>query len=117
MLGWFVETMLVASGLAVVAAAASRIRSIGPTARHVMWLLVLVRLMTPPVVAWPWAVHRGGLNWPFISASAARVAPSDQADIASRRRRCDSPSRARSRISTARRAPALPRPTSESRPW
>ena len=34
MLGWFVETTLVASVLAVVAAMGSRLRSIGPTARH-----------------------------------------------------------------------------------
>ena len=34
MLGWFAETTLVASGLAVVAALASRFRPIGPTARH-----------------------------------------------------------------------------------
>ena len=42
MLGWFVETTLVASSLAVIAAMASRLRSIGPTARHLLWLVVLV---------------------------------------------------------------------------
>ena len=67
MLGWFVETTLVASGLAVVAALGSRLRSIGPTARHVLWLVVLVKLMTPPLVCWPWAAHWGDLNWPLIS--------------------------------------------------
>ena len=50
MVGWFVDTMMVASGLAVVAAMASRLRSIGPTARHALWLVVLVRLVTPPLV-------------------------------------------------------------------
>ena len=59
MLGWFVETTLVASGLAVVAAMGSRLRSIGPTARHVLWLVVLVKLMTPPLLCWPWAVALG----------------------------------------------------------
>ena len=56
MLGWFAETTLVASGLAVVAVLAGRLRSIGPTARHVLWLVVLIKMMTPPLVSWPWAV-------------------------------------------------------------
>ena len=72
MLGWFVETTLVASGLAVVAALASRLRSIGPTARHVLWLVVLVKLMTPPLVSWPWAAHWGDLNWPLALAAGRR---------------------------------------------
>ena len=77
MLGWFVETTLVASGLAVVAALASRLRSIGPTARHLLWLVVLVRLVTPPLVCWPWAVHWGGQSW-----------PSSLSPLHSRTRRC-----------------------------
>jgi beta-lactamase regulating signal transducer with metallopeptidase domain len=80
MLGWFVETTLVASGLAVVAALAGRLRSIGPTVRHLLWLVVLVRLMTPPMVSWPWAVQWGDLNWPLISASVAAVTPEFCAD-------------------------------------
>ena len=48
MFAWFVETTLVALGLAIVAILASRLRSIGPTARHLLWLVVLVKLMTPP---------------------------------------------------------------------
>ena len=59
MVGWFVDTMLVASGLAIVAAVGSRLRSIGPTARHALWLVVLVRLVTPPLLSWPWAAHWG----------------------------------------------------------
>ena len=82
MMGWFVETTLVASGLAVVAAVASRLRPIGPTARHLLWLVVLVRLMTPPLVCWPWAVQWSDLNWPFISHSAVAAAPVVCADDA-----------------------------------
>src|SRR5438034_4008956 len=69
MLGWFAETMLVASGLALVAALAGRLRSIGPTARHALWLVVLVKLMTPPVVCWPWPAPWGDLDWPLITFS------------------------------------------------
>ena len=53
MLGWFAETTLVASALAAVVALAGRVRPIGPTARHILWLAVLVKLMTPPLVSWP----------------------------------------------------------------
>ena len=34
--GWFAETTLVASGLAVIAALAGRLRSIGPAVRHAL---------------------------------------------------------------------------------
>jgi beta-lactamase regulating signal transducer with metallopeptidase domain len=75
MLGWFAETTLVASGLAVVAALAGRLRSIGPTARHALWLVVLVKLMTPPLICWPWAMPWVNLDWSFISPPAAHAAP------------------------------------------
>jgi beta-lactamase regulating signal transducer with metallopeptidase domain len=67
MLGWFAETTLVASGLAVVALLAGRLRSIGPTARHALWLVVLIKMMTPPLVSWPWAAPWRDLNWPITS--------------------------------------------------
>jgi beta-lactamase regulating signal transducer with metallopeptidase domain len=55
MLGWTVETTLVASGLAIVALLAGRVRTVGPAARHALWLAVLIKLVMPPLVAWPWA--------------------------------------------------------------
>jgi beta-lactamase regulating signal transducer with metallopeptidase domain len=74
MLGWFAETTLVASGLAVVAALASRLRPIGPTARHALWLVVLIKLMTPPLVSWPWAGHWGNVGGSLFSPTAAHAA-------------------------------------------
>src|SRR5205814_1197462 len=73
-LGWFAETTLVASGLAVVAALAGRVRSIGPTARHALWLVVLIKLVTPPLVCWPWAVAWWSLDWPLLAPTAAHAA-------------------------------------------
>ena len=67
MLGWFAETTLVALVLAVVAAGVGRVRPIGPTARHLLWLAVLVKLMTPPLVSWPWAVPWPDLSGPMLS--------------------------------------------------
>jgi beta-lactamase regulating signal transducer with metallopeptidase domain len=80
MLGWFVETTLVASGLAVVAACAGRLRSIGPTARHALWLVVLLKLITPPLFCWPWAADWRGSNWPFTLATTAPHTPVARAD-------------------------------------
>ncbi len=74
MLGWFAETTLVASGLAVVAALVSRLRPIGPTARHALWLVVLIKLMTPPLVSWPWAGHWGNVDGSLLSPRAAHAA-------------------------------------------
>ncbi|HKI20370.1 MAG TPA: M56 family metallopeptidase, partial [Isosphaeraceae bacterium] len=69
-LWWFAETTLVAAALAVVAALAGRLRSIGPTARHALWLVVLVKLMTPPLISWPWPAPWQNLKWPTISLQA-----------------------------------------------
>jgi beta-lactamase regulating signal transducer with metallopeptidase domain len=57
-LWWFVETSLVVSALAALAVLASRVRWItpGPAARHALWLMVMVKLVTPPLLHWPWSV-------------------------------------------------------------
>jgi beta-lactamase regulating signal transducer with metallopeptidase domain len=55
LISWFAETTLVASALAVVAMLLGRVRRIGPAVRHVLWLVVLVKLVTPPLVHWPWS--------------------------------------------------------------
>ena len=47
---------MVAGVIALVAAFASRLRPLGPAARHALWLVVLVKLVTPPLVRSPWAV-------------------------------------------------------------
>ncbi len=80
MLGWFAETTVVAMVLAAVAAVAGRVRPIGPTARHVLWLAVLVKLMTPPLVSWPWAVPWPDLGWPMPRSQAEPVAVSRPVD-------------------------------------
>ncbi len=52
---WLVQTLAVAAGLAILAALAGCWRRIGPRTRHALWLLVLLKLMMPPlvVVTWP----------------------------------------------------------------
>jgi beta-lactamase regulating signal transducer with metallopeptidase domain len=69
MVGWFAETTLVAAGLATVAALVSRLRRVGPAVRHILWLVVLIKLMTPALVSWPWAVTWRGLNEPRATST------------------------------------------------
>ena len=58
---WSAETILVGSALAAVAALACRPGrrglALGPAARHALWLVVLIKLMAPPIVHWPWSVR------------------------------------------------------------
>ena len=54
MLWWIAETTLVAAALAAVAALVPRLRPLGPATRHALWLVVLVKLMVPPLLSWPW---------------------------------------------------------------
>ena len=73
MLGWFAETTLVAAGLAVIAALAGRQRTVSPTVRHALWLVVLIKLMTPPLISWPWAVPWRGLEWPVARSESVTI--------------------------------------------
>ncbi len=61
MLWWFAETTLIAGLLSLVAMIAPRYFRLGPAARHALWLLVVMKLMTPPLVkcAWPFPSLKG----------------------------------------------------------
>ncbi|MBX6316206.1 MAG: M56 family metallopeptidase, partial [Isosphaeraceae bacterium] len=53
MFGWMVETTIVAALLAALAALVGRSGRLGPASRHALWLVVLLKLLTPPLVRWP----------------------------------------------------------------
>jgi bla regulator protein BlaR1 len=58
MLGWFAETTLLAAVLAILVGLAGPCwPRLGPAARHALWLVVLIKLITPPLVRWPWPVE------------------------------------------------------------
>jgi beta-lactamase regulating signal transducer with metallopeptidase domain len=54
MLWWFIETTLVAAALAGAVAVLCRRLRPRPAVRHALWLVVLLKLLTPPLLAWPW---------------------------------------------------------------
>src|SRR5512140_2180535 len=56
MIGWMLQNGLTAAVLAGLVWAVCRWGRLGPAARHALWLLVLLKLMMPPVATWPWAV-------------------------------------------------------------
>jgi beta-lactamase regulating signal transducer with metallopeptidase domain len=53
---WILQNVAIAAVLAAAVALICRVTRIGPVTRHALWLLVLVKLITPPLVVWPWAV-------------------------------------------------------------
>jgi beta-lactamase regulating signal transducer with metallopeptidase domain len=56
MLWWLGQNLLVATMLACLVALVCRLARPAPALCHAMWLLVLLKLLTPPVVYWPWPV-------------------------------------------------------------
>ncbi len=71
LLAWAVEATVIAAALAVVAALLGRSRLLAtrPATRHALWLLVLVKLATPPLLAWPWSVPRPSLAGVVVPAA------------------------------------------------
>ncbi|MCC6697510.1 MAG: M56 family metallopeptidase [Candidatus Hydrogenedentes bacterium] len=60
----------VLAGLVAVACRAGRLR---PAIAHVLWLMVLVRLVVPPVIAWPWSP--ASLGWMTARVQQAGTEP------------------------------------------
>jgi beta-lactamase regulating signal transducer with metallopeptidase domain len=52
---WLFQNVVMTTALAATVWVICRATRIGPVARHALWLLVLVKFVTPPLVAWPWA--------------------------------------------------------------
>lgn len=67
--------------LFLVIAAVCRWPRLGPAARHALWLLVLLKLLTPPFIAWPWSLP----ILPLTYSEAVREAPTPQPPPAARR--------------------------------
>jgi beta-lactamase regulating signal transducer with metallopeptidase domain len=58
MIWWMAQNFVMTAVLAGCVWAICRIRRVGPAAQHALWLVLLVKLITPPVVSWPWALSR-----------------------------------------------------------
>src|SRR5260370_40342433 len=56
MFAWLVQNTLLAALLALGVAVFCRLSRCRPAVRHILWLLVLARLLMPPGLHWPWAL-------------------------------------------------------------
>jgi len=61
---WLLQSVVIAALLTALVQIACRWGRIGPVGRHALWVVVLVKLLTPPLVVWPWAVPQLGILSP-----------------------------------------------------
>jgi beta-lactamase regulating signal transducer with metallopeptidase domain len=57
MLWWATQDLVITTLLAGIVWCVCRAFRVGPVWRHALWMVVLVKLLTPPLVFWPWAVR------------------------------------------------------------
>lgn len=56
MIWWIVQNVVITTGLIALVWLIGRVGHVGPVARHALWVVVLLKFLTPPVLEWPWAV-------------------------------------------------------------
>jgi carboxyl-terminal processing protease len=54
---WLGQHLLITTALAAIVFLICRVVRLSPATRHILWLLVMCRLMVPSVVTWPWAIQ------------------------------------------------------------
>jgi len=75
MLWWTTQNLVITTFLAGTVWCLCRVLRVGPVWRHALWMVVLLKLLTPPLLFWPWAV-RDPLGLSDGSASIiAKVGP------------------------------------------
>ena len=76
---WIFQNLVITTALAAAVALACRFGRIGPVARHALWVLVLVKFVTPPLVVWPWAAPDplgiAALDAPVAESQAVSLEP------------------------------------------
>jgi beta-lactamase regulating signal transducer with metallopeptidase domain len=73
---WLFQNVVITTALAALVAIVCRAVPISPVTRHALWVIVLVKFVTPPVLVWPWAMP-DPLGLAVMSLTAA--APSETA--------------------------------------
>jgi beta-lactamase regulating signal transducer with metallopeptidase domain len=71
MLWWLAETTIVAAALAGAAALLCRHLRPRPAIRHALWLVVLLKLLSPPLMEWPWPTSEP------IAGESSRAPPAE----------------------------------------
>jgi beta-lactamase regulating signal transducer with metallopeptidase domain len=60
LLWWFGQNTIAIAVLILFVAAACRLFRYRPAVQHVLWVVVLLKFVTPPIVCWPWSVQQLG---------------------------------------------------------
>ena len=75
-LWWLAQNTITIVILIPIVAAACRLFRNRPAVQHVLWAVVLLKFITPPVVSWPWPVQRFSRpSWSSMARRRARGAP------------------------------------------
>lgn len=73
-LWWLTQNLLAVSVLIPLVCIACRLLQNRPALQHALWLLLLVKLVTPPVVSWPWSPSEiGEVAWQFVAEGGLDV--------------------------------------------
>src|SRR5437879_4160554 len=81
MLWWLVQNTVVAAILAGLVALVSGVARPRPAVCHALWLVVLMKLMAPPLIDWPWTAWDVGqpvLQW--LATDRLPIAQNDLSD-------------------------------------
>jgi len=78
MLWLLAQHVFVVAILTVIVSAVCRLARLSAAMQHALWLIVLIKLMTPPLVTWPWAMEELAKTvWPTRS-EATRMSATRQ---------------------------------------
>ncbi|MBX7259376.1 MAG: M56 family metallopeptidase [Candidatus Hydrogenedentes bacterium] len=72
---WILQHLVIVTVLATIVYASSRAFRLSPAVRHALWVVVLIKLMMPPVIVWPWAMPQ------FAALNAASPSATTVVDV------------------------------------
>jgi beta-lactamase regulating signal transducer with metallopeptidase domain len=75
LLWWLAQNTITIAVMILFAAAASRLFRNHPAVEHMLWVVILLKFVTPPIVSWPWSVQLLGQSLRSLVASEAHLAP------------------------------------------
>jgi beta-lactamase regulating signal transducer with metallopeptidase domain len=68
LLWWFGQNTITIAVLVLFVAAACGVFRYRPAAQHVLWLVVLLKFLTPPIITWPWTAQQAGQSlWSLVT--------------------------------------------------
>src|SRR5262249_39743801 len=81
LLWWLGQNTITVALMIPLVLLASRLFRNRPAVQHVLWLVVLLKFVSPSIVAWPWTVQQMSEPfWPAVAASANPIGPADDSN-------------------------------------